>query len=369
MKKVSVITSVYNKEPWLKACIESVLSQTYTNIEFVIVNNASPDRSIDIIEHYAKQDSRIVVVNVEVNEGGSGGINAGIEVSTGEYIAIIDADDYIDSNYVEELYKAIEQEGADISMCVNDLVWDDGHTWHKNWPGNDYQVIQGEDIKKLPCQLLNEQSNKYFGFYMPEVGAEWAKMYKASIIKGNYIKYDVDLTWWCDWVFHMYVIKNISKIVYIKSTTYHFYQSPDSTTRAKKFNSRYISQILIALEKMYLAISDIKDENVEAAFNVFVLRNLKLMMSYIVKYYKNGIERVDLDRLEGLILDNKHVHSLLHSSELSMFDANDLKIIGTCRSGIVSSILKRYRKNRVKEIIKSILPAFAIGLIKKVKNI
>jgi glycosyltransferase involved in cell wall biosynthesis len=368
MKKVSVITSVYNKESWLKACIESVLSQTYRNIEFVIVNNASPDRSIDIMKHYARQDSRIVVVNVEVNEGPSGGINAGIKASSGEYLVVIDADDYIDSNYVEELYKAIEREDADISMCVNDLVWDDGHTWHKNWPANDYQVIQGKDIKKLPCQLLNELSNKYFGFYMPEVGVEWAKMYKSSLIKENHTTYDTDIRIWCDWVFNMNVVKNIKKIVYIKTTAYHFYQSPGSVTRAAKYNTQHISLILKALEKMDLAITDIKDENVEAAFNVFVARNFIGMLYYIMMYYKNGIERINLDQFESLILNNQQVDNLLHSSVTSLLDEKDLKIIDSCRGGIVQFILKKYRENRVKKVLKSILPSFAIEFIKKVRN-
>ena len=112
-KKVSVIVPVYNIENYIEGCIKSLISQTYTNEEIILVNDGSTDNSLNVCEQFAGLDNRIKIVN-KTNGGLSSARNAGIDVATGDYIMFIDGDDYIAANTLLELVSQIEKYDADI---------------------------------------------------------------------------------------------------------------------------------------------------------------------------------------------------------------------------------------------------------------
>jgi len=101
---ISIIIPVYNVESYLKDCLESVINQTYKNLEIIIINDGSQDNSKEICYNYAKKDSRIKLINKK-NEGVSAARNTGMDLATGEYISFIDSDDYIDNDMIEIFYK------------------------------------------------------------------------------------------------------------------------------------------------------------------------------------------------------------------------------------------------------------------------
>lgn len=113
---ITAIIPVYNVEKYLNECIESVLNQTYKDLEIILINDGSTDNSGKICDEYAKADSRIKVIHKE-NGGLSSARNAGIEVATGDYYTFIDSDDYITHDMTEQLLYALESTGADISVC------------------------------------------------------------------------------------------------------------------------------------------------------------------------------------------------------------------------------------------------------------
>jgi len=115
-EKISVIVPVYKVEKYIDACINSILNQTYSNIEVILVDDGSPDNCPNIIEEYAKKDNRIKVLHKE-NGGLSSARNLGIKHATGRYLAFIDSDDTIALNMFEDLYKAMKNNNADISVC------------------------------------------------------------------------------------------------------------------------------------------------------------------------------------------------------------------------------------------------------------
>ena len=109
MKKlISVVLPIYNVENYIEKCMESVLNQTYKNIEIILVDDGSPDNCPIICDQYVKEDNRVKVVHKE-NGGLSDARNAGIKVANGDYITFIDSDDYVDKDYVEFLYNTIEE--------------------------------------------------------------------------------------------------------------------------------------------------------------------------------------------------------------------------------------------------------------------
>lgn len=117
MPKISVIMSTYNRESFLPRSIESICKQTHTDFEFILVNNGSTDNSDIVCKMYAEKDSRIQVVNIEKNLGASNGKNKGIDLAIGEYITIVDDDDYCEPEMLEFLWNLANKHNADISIC------------------------------------------------------------------------------------------------------------------------------------------------------------------------------------------------------------------------------------------------------------
>ncbi|MBO0958844.1 glycosyltransferase, partial [Neobacillus sp. MM2021_6] len=114
--EISIIVPVYNIEHYLRECVDSILSQTFTNFEVILVNDGSSDNSGDICKEYAKLDGRVKVIN-QINKGVSAARNAGIKIAQGAYIGFVDGDDYIDNKMYQELYSLCEESKSDISIC------------------------------------------------------------------------------------------------------------------------------------------------------------------------------------------------------------------------------------------------------------
>ena len=119
--KISVIVPVYKVEKYLNRCVQSIASQTYENLEIILVDDGSPDNCGVLCDEWVQKDSRIKVVHKE-NGGLSSARNAGVAVATGAYVGFVDSDDYIHPQMYEKLYEALVENGADISICGCDYV-------------------------------------------------------------------------------------------------------------------------------------------------------------------------------------------------------------------------------------------------------
>lgn len=114
---VSIIVPVYQVEAYISECVESLLAQTYTNLEILLVDDGSTDSSGEICDEYAVKDDRVRVVHQQ-NQGAAGARNKGLNLASGEYVAFVDSDDMITSDYIEELYGLIKKYHADIAACA-----------------------------------------------------------------------------------------------------------------------------------------------------------------------------------------------------------------------------------------------------------
>ena len=114
--KISIIVPIYNSELFLNKCIKSIINQSFTNLEIILVNDGSTDQSLDICKKYADKDKRIIIIDKE-NGGVSSARNKGLDVATGDYIGFVDSDDYISYNMYEKLLFAITKNNADIAEC------------------------------------------------------------------------------------------------------------------------------------------------------------------------------------------------------------------------------------------------------------
>ena len=119
MLKVSVIIPIYNVEEYLKKCLDTVVNQTYKNLEIICVNDCSPDNSLNIIEEYQLKDNRIKLVNRKQNGGLSAARNSGLDIASGDYIYFLDSDDYIDLDYIETMLNAAIKNNAEVVLNTN----------------------------------------------------------------------------------------------------------------------------------------------------------------------------------------------------------------------------------------------------------
>ena len=126
--KVSVIVSVYNTEKYVQKCIDSILNQTYPNIELILIDDCSVDNSREILRKY-KNKSNVILIENKKNSGLSYSRNVGLKNSTGEFIGYIDSDDYIDPDYYEKLVESIIEKQADIAVCDMKLYYEKTNTY------------------------------------------------------------------------------------------------------------------------------------------------------------------------------------------------------------------------------------------------
>lgn len=122
--KISVIVPVYKVEPYLDKCVSSIVNQTYTNLEIILVDDGSPDNCPAMCEAWAEKDSRIRVIH-KTNGGLSDARNAGMTVATGELMAFVDSDDWIAPDMYEYLYQRLTEDNSDIAACGVQMVWED----------------------------------------------------------------------------------------------------------------------------------------------------------------------------------------------------------------------------------------------------
>ena len=171
MPKISVIIPVYNVEKYLRQCLDSVVNQTFRDIEIICVNDGSTDGSLAILEEYSSKDNRIVVINQE-NSGQSAARNNGLRIATGEYIAFLDSDDYMELNLCEIAYQKAKLTDADITMYFFDTFGED----FLNMSAID--IILDDDIvsRDKKIDAINENFNVI-----------WNMLYKRSFLQNNNI--------------------------------------------------------------------------------------------------------------------------------------------------------------------------------------
>lgn len=169
-EKVSVIVPIYNVEPYLERCIDSILRQSYQNMEVILIDDGSTDACPVICDKYAEKYRQIQVIHKE-NEGLSSARNAGLDVSTGDLVMFVDSDDFVEADFVEKLYYALNKYEADVAICNFQYVDENGKKVIR-YPDN---VIQNECINNI--QYWNRVFQKYGHFYV----TVWNKLYRREL--------------------------------------------------------------------------------------------------------------------------------------------------------------------------------------------
>jgi len=217
---------VYKVEPYLRKCVDSVLAQTYTNLEIILVDDGSPDNCGKICDEYAKRDKRIVVIHKE-NGGASDARNAGLDIMKGDYISFIDSDDFITQSYVEYLYGLITEYDADISNCNYLPIKEDGRIIKSKDSLIENKFYDKENFKEMFSVILYEENTTIYD-------SAWTKLYKKTLFTDiqfpkNKLFEDVRTVPW--------LLQKAEKIIFGKEKHY-FYQIRQNSAITQKFSEK-----------------------------------------------------------------------------------------------------------------------------------
>ena len=222
--KISIVVPIYNVANYLSRCIESIINQSYLNIEIILVNDGSTDNSLSICEEYAILDPRIIVLN-QKNRGLAGARNSGLNIASGEYIGFIDSDDKIDSEMVLSFVTIFEKMSPDVILS-NILQYEQGNTKY-NIIRNDIPYNTGFSKKEIEQYLLKP----YYGEEMGIIPSCCTKMYNISFLKSNKLSFDESLKRAEDYWFNFFVFKKASCAFIIDKAFYHYYANEGSMIR------------------------------------------------------------------------------------------------------------------------------------------
>lgn len=222
---ISVIVPVYNVEKYIEKCVESIIAQTYTDLEIILVDDGSTDNSGKLCDLYASKDERIRVIHKE-NGGLSDARNVGIEQSTGEYLSFIDSDDYIHPQMMEILYRNMQEYGADLSMCDSlEVAENEEFVFEK--------ICNRVRVVEHPLEELRNNAAK--------ISVAWNKLYPRKMF--DEVKYPKGKLHEDEYVIHelLYISK---KMIVTDEKLYAYVQRQDSIT--SKINIKRIEDKLSA---------------------------------------------------------------------------------------------------------------------------
>lgn len=301
MDKISIVVAVYNAEKTLKKCVESLLNQTYNNIEIILVNDCSKDNSLDICTEYSKTNDNVKVISNEKNSGVSATRNNGINNSTGEYICFVDSDDYVESNYIEVLYYYYQKCNT-VPICG--FVYHDEYNHAKpvkySWSGNEELISLGEAFR-LKSELY--------------LTALWNKLFDRRLIVAKNIRFDTNISVGEDLRFSVdYFIKNnIDKICVLPEPLYHYMKLTDNSLMSsfvddldrEKESLNLIRNLAIKYNKNADAEYEKALEQVKTSMIYLIMREKKLSKKCKIE----KIKRIDFTfNYKKYLLEKVHVY-------------------------------------------------------------
>lgn len=259
MKLVSVIVPIYNVEDYISDCIESIINQTYTDLEILLIDDGSTDNSSRICDEYAQNDSRIKVFHKK-NNGVSAARNFGLDIAIGEYIIFVDSDDCININFIKILASSFDD---NIDIVIADY-----------YDSYNEKINFYENVCKKDNQIIKINSN----FDCTEKYAKmnvWGNMYKRTLIEN--LRFDENLSIGEDTLFH-YMVLNKSKYINYIHTQLYYYRHRETSVMNEKFSIKKYDEIRSLKKFVSLFKNGTKANKTSAA---------RLVLACYIMYNKN----------------------------------------------------------------------------------
>ena len=280
--KISIIIPIYNVKKYINKCIESIINQTYKNLEIILVDDGSTDGSGKICDEFKKEDNRIVVIHKK-NEGVSSARNEGLKIATGDYIGFIDADDFIEEDMYFKLLSKIEKDNTKMVVC-NAYLEDENENQVYDFKTNAKDVI---DRHELMDRIMND-----FVFQ----GYMWNKLYDRQLIyrDNDYLKFDCSISNLEDRLYNLELIDKNKKfnVSYIDEKLYHYIQRENSAIH-NRYNDKYFSKFYANIKEIEILEKNNFDTN-------------EMKANFIIEYVK-AKNKIKIMKTESKVLNNEYI--------------------------------------------------------------
>lgn len=303
MPKISIVIPCYNVEKYLKQCLDSLVGQTYRDIEIIAMDDGSPDNSGAICDEYAARDSRVRVIHKE-NGGVSAARNDGLAAASGEYVLFCDGDDWMPPDACAHLAAAAEATAADVIFGDIWRSWDDR---------NEYMRFFAEPFcTEEPAFIRELVKTNFYYTYCPAVperdradgcyGGPWNKAVRRSLLLERGIRFDVRVRGiYDDVLYSAHVLANAKRIAYTGKPVYHYRQVQQSITHVFKKNILQINEAIFASWEEFLDQYDPSGDFV-TAYHANVIRRLDHALQVYFFSESNPASRKDrLGELKALL--------------------------------------------------------------------
>lgn len=301
-KLISVIVPIYNVEKYLPKCLDSIINQTYTNLEIICVVDGSPDNCLDICKKYSEKDNRIVVIN-QKNCGASASRNNALKITKGDLIMFVDSDDWIELDTCEKALKSMEQYDSDV------VIW----SYIREFADDS----KPKDIFKTESCGFSEKETKnvyrrFFGLSGEELSNPenadsivtiWGKLYKRSVVEKIEFVDSKVLATAEDLLFNIYAFLRVKKVSYINEYLNH-YRKDNNSSITSKYNSDLCNQWQFLFENM---LSVIENNHLDNSFKIAL--NNRIALSII------GLGLNELDNLNGTVTKIRKIKNIISSDK------------------------------------------------------
>lgn len=351
MKKISIILPVYNSEKTLDRCIYSIISQSYKNFELIIINDASTDKSEEIIKKYLEKDSRIIFINSEINQGVSKSRNLGIEKAEGELLTFIDSDDFYEEDALKIMHDLILENNVDAvrysfyrieeykkSREIYDKTYED-------------KIIEKCNLDVFENDLLNNNLQAYL----------WLLIIKTE--KAKQVIFDENLAMMEDTLWYFNFIRKINNIYFSNKILYNYVVNINSASNSRDKAMNNIQNMLY-LQKKYETLFEEKQKQAYTSLLGVIIENIfKIENSQINdKEKKNFYEKIIMDSSYNKIINNVNYKLIRKDRKIiiKLLNKNKFKILTYyCR-------LKNYGKKIINNF--KILKSKIVGRFKLYKD-
>lgn len=310
MPKVSVIIPVYNVEKYIDRCMKSVLEQSLSDIEIILINDGSTDNCPTICDDYAKKDSRIKVIHKK-NQGLGFARNSGLDIATGKYIAFLDSDDYVDINTYQRVYEELESSQA--QMCIFSYIdkKDSGEEIKQIIPIGNTTLIKKDILSVGLLGMIGSEPEYFNDTYIGM--SVWKCVYSREVIEKHKIRFKCEKEFISeDIIFQILLMPHINRVITLEDTLYYYCENATSMSLTKKYSEdkfeRYKTLYLKELDM--LEELNLKDEGQIRATRMF-LGNIRVCIKQIAN--NQNLDKSRKKYLISEICEDEIVNKIYHS--------------------------------------------------------
>lgn len=321
---ISVIVPIYNAEHFLEKCVHSICEQTYKNLEIILVDDGSKDKSLEICNNLALNDKRIKVIH-KINNGAAAARNTGLKQASGDYIAFVDSDDYIDLIMYEEMIKINQQYNCDIVMC--DCYKENGsnrviftHNIRRGY--YDKQKL----LKEYFPTLLMTNSVDY-----PPTISNWVCLFKKSLLDSYNARYKEGMRFSEDLLFGSQAMYYANSFYYMKEQCFYHYRMNENSVTHTYYENKWT-----LMKQLYDAINDFFGKIEDYDFQ----RQIDLSLLYIVYHCIGNVRQSRANKKEKMM---KILEILNNQDVLLMFNRLDIKSLDISWKLKIITYIYKYR--------------------------